>query len=57
MALDHESLTKLEKIGVKFVKDVDKSGFIKSAEPLQDQLAQQLGPNAVKILALARALK
>ncbi len=57
MALDHESQTKLEKIGVKFVKDVDKSGFIKVAEPLQDQIAQQLGPNAVKILALARAIK
>src|SRR6266702_178964 len=57
MTLDHESQTKLEKIGVKFVKDVDKSGFIKVAEPLQDQIAQQLGPNAVKILALARAIK
>jgi TRAP-type transport system periplasmic protein len=57
MALDHESMTKLEKMGVKFVKDVDKSGFIKIAQPLQDQIAQQLGPNAVKILALARAIK
>jgi TRAP-type transport system periplasmic protein len=57
MALDHESQAKLEKMGVKFVKDVDKSGFIKIAEPLQDQIAQQLGPNAVKILALARAIK
>ena len=57
MALDHESQARLEKMGVKFVKDVDKSGFIKLAEPLQDQIAQQLGPNAVKILALARALK
>src|SRR5512140_3841173 len=56
MALDHESMAKLEKMGVKFVKDVDKSGFIKIAEPLQDQIAQQLGPNAVKILALARAI-
>jgi TRAP-type C4-dicarboxylate transport system substrate-binding protein len=57
MALDHESMAKLEKMGVKFVKDVDKSGFMKIAEPLQDQIAQQLGPNAVKILALARAIK
>jgi TRAP-type transport system periplasmic protein len=57
MALDHESQAKLEKMGVKFVKDVDKSGFMKLAQPLQDQIAQQLGPNAVKILALARAIK
>ncbi len=57
MALDHDSMAKLEKMGVKFVKDVDKSGFIKIAQPLQDQIAQQLGPNAVKILALARAIK
>lgn len=57
MALDHESMAKLEKMGVKFVKDVDKSGFIKIAEPLQDQIAQQLGPNAVKILAIARSIK
>src|SRR3954454_8043326 len=27
--LDHESMGKLEKMGVKFVKDVDKSGFLK----------------------------
>ena len=33
-----------EKMGVKFVKDVDKSGFIKDAEPFQDKLAAQLGP-------------
>ena len=31
-----------------------KSGFIKEAEPLQDQLAQQLGPGAVKVLHLIR---
>src|SRR5713226_9827402 len=43
IALDHESQAKLEKIGVKFVKDVDKTGFIKIAEPLQDSIAAQLG--------------
>src|SRR6266852_5127430 len=57
MALDHESQKKLEGMGVKFVKDVDKAGFISIATPMQDQIAQQLGPNAVKILALARAIK
>jgi hypothetical protein len=47
-------MARLEKIGVKFVKNVDKSGFIKEAEPLQDQLAQQLGAGAVKVLQLVR---
>jgi tripartite ATP-independent transporter DctP family solute receptor len=56
MALDHESQAKLEKIGVKFVK-VDKSGFIKIAKPLQDKIAKQLGPHAVEILGLVRAVK
>jgi TRAP-type C4-dicarboxylate transport system substrate-binding protein len=57
LALEHESQAKLEKIGIKFVKDVDKSGFIKAAQPIQDQLAEQLGPNAVKVLQLIRAVK
>jgi tripartite ATP-independent transporter DctP family solute receptor len=57
IALDHESQAKLEKIGVKFVKDVDKSGFIKIAEPLQDKIAKELGPHAVEILGLVRAVK
>ena len=56
IALDHESQTKLEKIGVKFVK-VDKSGFIKIAAPLQDKIAKELGPHAVEILGLVRAVK
>ncbi len=56
MALDHQSQTKLEKIGVKFVK-VDKSGFIRIAEPLQDDIAKTLGPHALEILGLVRAVK
>jgi TRAP-type C4-dicarboxylate transport system substrate-binding protein len=54
--LDHQSLERLQKIGVKIVKDVDKSGFIKAAEPIQDQLAKELGPHAVKLLQLVRAV-
>ena len=54
LGLEHESMARLEKMGVKFVKDVDKSGFVKEAEPLQDRLAQQLGPGAVKALQLIR---
>ena len=56
-ALEHESLAKLEKLGIKFVKNVDKAAFIKTAEPLQDKLAAQLGPHAVKILGLIRGVK
>ncbi|MBV9858844.1 MAG: TRAP transporter substrate-binding protein [Alphaproteobacteria bacterium] len=55
--LEHDSMTRLEKMGVKFVKDVDKAGFVKDAEPIQDQLAGQLGPGAVKLLQLVRAVK
>ena len=55
--LEHESMARLEKMGVKFVKGVDKSGFIADAEPIQDKLAAQLGPGAVKVLLLVRAVK
>ena len=57
LALETESQAKLEKIGVKFVTDVDKSGFIAAATPFQDKLAGDLGPHAVKILALIRAVQ
>jgi TRAP-type transport system periplasmic protein len=57
LELEHESMTKLQKMGVKFVDGVDKSGFIKIAEPIQDKLAAELGPGAVKVLTLVRAVK
>jgi TRAP-type C4-dicarboxylate transport system substrate-binding protein len=57
LGLENDSMAKLEKMGVKFVKDVDKSGFIKDAEPLQDQLSEKLGPGAVAVLKLVRAVK
>jgi TRAP-type transport system periplasmic protein len=57
LGLEHESMARLEKMGVKFVKGVDKSGFIKDAEPIQDKLAAELGPGAVKVLQLVRAVK
>jgi TRAP-type transport system periplasmic protein len=56
IALEHRSQAKLEKIGVKFV-EVDKSGFIKVAEPLQDKIASDLGPHAAKILQICRSVK
>lgn len=52
--LEHEALAKLEKIGVKVVKDVDKSGFQQVSKPIQDKLAKDLGPNATKVLELVR---
>jgi TRAP-type transport system periplasmic protein len=57
LGLENDSMAKLEKMGIKFVKDVDKSGFIKDAEPIQDQLAEKLGPGAVNVLKLVRAVK
>ena len=45
------------RVGVKVVEGVDKSGFIKAAQPIQDQLAKELGPHAVKILELVRNVK
>jgi len=56
-ALEHKSLAALQKLGVKFVTDVDKASFIAIAEPIQDRLATELGPHAVKILQLSRALQ
>jgi tripartite ATP-independent transporter DctP family solute receptor len=52
--LEHEALAKLQKMGVKIVKDVDKSGFQKISKPIQDKLAHDLGPHAVKVLELVR---
>jgi tripartite ATP-independent transporter DctP family solute receptor len=57
LELEHESAAKLEKMGVKFVKDVDKSGFLKVAEPIQDKTAAGLGPHAVELLKLVREVK
>jgi tripartite ATP-independent transporter DctP family solute receptor len=54
--LEHKSRAKLEKMGVKFVANVDKSGFIKVAEPLQEKIAADLGPHATKILQLSRSI-
>jgi TRAP-type transport system periplasmic protein len=53
--LEHQSITKLKSIGVKVVPAVDKSGFIKVAEPYLDELSKKLGPHAVKIRGLVAA--
>jgi TRAP-type transport system periplasmic protein len=55
--LEHDALAKLEKIGVKVVKTVDKSGFMQISKPIQDKLAKDLGPHAEKVLQLVRNVK
>jgi TRAP-type transport system periplasmic protein len=57
LKLEAESADRLKKIGVKVVEKVDKSGFVAAAQPIQDQLAKELGPHAVKILDLVRNVK
>src|SRR6516162_5259891 len=57
IALEHKSLARLQKLGVKVVTDVDKASFIKIAEPLQDKLAKSLGPHAEKILQVCRSIQ
>src|SRR3954462_8767 len=57
LKLEADSAERLKKLGVKVVEGVDKSGFEKAAAPIQDQLAKELGPHAVKILELVRNVK
>ena len=57
LKLEKDSADKLKTMGVKVVENVDKAGFIKAAQPVQDQLAAELGPHAVKLLQLVRDVK
>jgi TRAP-type C4-dicarboxylate transport system substrate-binding protein len=57
LKLEKDSADKLKTMGVKVVDGVDKSGFIKAASPVQDELAKELGPHAVKLLQLVRDVK
>ena len=54
--LEHSAAAKLEKMGVKIVKDVDKSGFQNIADPYLDKLAKELGPHADKVKTLIRSI-
>src|SRR5436190_23449055 len=56
LKLEKDSADKLKTMGVKVVEGVDKAGFMKAAQPVQDQLAIELGPHAVKLLKLVREL-
>jgi len=57
LKLEKDSADKLKTMGVKVVDNVDKSGFMKAAAPVQDELAKELGPHAVKLLQLVREVK
>ena len=57
LKLEKDSEDKLKSMGVKVVENVDKSGFMKAASPVQDQLAAELGPHAVKLLKMVRDVK
>ncbi len=54
--LERSAAAKLEKMGVKIVSDVDKTGFQKIADPYLDKLAKELGPHADKIKSLIRTI-
>jgi len=57
LKLEADSAERLKKLGVKVVEGVNKSGFEAAAKPIQDSLAKELGPHAVKILELVRNVK
>src|SRR5438105_12233550 len=57
MGLGHESAATAVKMSRQVVTDVDKSGFLKAAEPIQDKTASTLGPHAVELLKLVREVK
>src|SRR4051794_19829649 len=57
LKLEKDSADKLKSMGVKVVESVDQNGFIQAAQPIQDSLAKELGPHAVKILELVRNVK
>jgi TRAP-type C4-dicarboxylate transport system substrate-binding protein len=57
LELEHQSQSKLKSIGVKVVTDVEKSGFVKIADPYLQKLAKQLGPHAAKIEQLISSIK
>jgi tripartite ATP-independent transporter DctP family solute receptor len=57
LELERQSATKLKGMGVKIVTDVDKSGFVKVAQPYLEKMAKELGPHAAKIQQMVGAIK
>ncbi|OZM77921.1 TRAP transporter substrate-binding protein [Pseudonocardia sp. MH-G8] len=54
--LQQELQTEYRELGVQFVEDVDKESFRQRSVPLQDQVAEGLGPHAVTILDAVRSV-
>jgi TRAP-type C4-dicarboxylate transport system substrate-binding protein len=54
--LETQSATKLKGMGVKIV-EVDKSGFLKIAQPMLEKMAKDLGPHAAKIQQLISSIQ
>jgi len=57
LQLEHDSATKLKSMGVKVVENVDKTGFIKVAQPYLEKMSKDLGPHAVKIQQIIGAIQ
>jgi TRAP-type transport system periplasmic protein len=57
LQLEHDSATKLKSLGVKVVDGVDKSGFIKIAQPYLEKMSKDLGPHAVQIQQIISAIQ
>ena len=57
LKLEEDSGAKLKKMGVTVNEKVEKAGFMNDAKPIQDSISKQLGPHAVKLLELVRAVK
>jgi TRAP-type C4-dicarboxylate transport system substrate-binding protein len=57
LELDGEAAQALQKLGVKVHTQVDKQSFMALAAHLQDPQAKELGPAAVHLLGLIRAVK
>ncbi len=55
--LEKQSAVKLKGMGVKIVDGVDKSGFVKVAQPYLEKMAKDLGPHAAKIQQLTGAIQ
>jgi tripartite ATP-independent transporter DctP family solute receptor len=56
LQLDLDSVAKLRRLGVKVIDNVDTSGMVRIALPIEDDIAAKLGPHAVEILKICRAI-
>lgn len=57
LGLEHESMARLEKIGVIFVKDVDNRDSSRRRSRFRTSWPSRLGPGAVKVLELVRKVQ